>query len=50
MLKNLLKNPRTSGDDFMLVDISEIERLRITENEEQIGKIGEHTKYLINEK
>ena len=49
-LKNLLKNPRTSGDDFMLVDISEIERLRITENEEQIGKIGEHTKYLINEK
>lgn len=49
-LKKLLTNSRKLGDDFMLVDISEIERLRITENEEQIGKIGEHTKYLINEK
>lgn len=49
-LKKLLKNPRQLGDDLMLVDVSEIERLLVMENEEQIGKIGEHTKYLINEK
>ena len=34
----------------MVVDISEIERLLVIEHEEQIAKIGEHTKYLINEK
>lgn len=49
-LKRLLKNPRKLGSDFMVVDISEIERLLVIENEEQIAKIGEHTKYLINEK
>lgn len=49
-LKKLLTNPRQVGDDLMVVDISEIERLIVIENEEQIGKIGEHTKYLINEK
>ncbi len=50
VLKKLLKNPRELGSDFMVVDISEIERLLVIENEEQIAKIGEHTKYLINEK
>ncbi|GIZ09357.1 hypothetical protein [Flavobacterium sp. UMI-01] len=49
-LKKLLKNPRQLGDDLMIVDISEIERLLVMENEEQIAKIGEHAKYLINEK
>lgn len=49
-LKKLLDNPRKLGDDFMLVDISEIERLLVLEKDEQIGKIGEHSKYLINEK
>lgn len=49
-LRRLLKNPRKLGSDFMVVDISEIERLLVIENEEQIAKIGEHTKYLINEK
>ncbi|MDQ6528930.1 hypothetical protein [Flavobacterium sp. LHD-85] len=49
-LKKLLGNPRKLGDDFMIVDISEIERLFVMENEEQIAKIGAHTKYLINEK
>lgn len=49
-LKGLSEKVRNSGDDFMLVDISEIERLLVVENEEQIAKIGEHTKYLINEK
>ena len=49
-LKKLLVNPRQLGDDFMIVDISEIERLLVIENEEQIAKIGAHTKYLINEK
>ena len=49
-LKNLLKNPRKLGNHFMVVDISEIERLLVIEHEEQIAKIGEHTKYLINEK
>lgn len=49
-LKKLLTNPRQLGDELMIVDISEIERLLVMENEEQIGKIGEHTKYLINEK
>ena len=49
-LTKLLTNPRQLGDDLMIVDISEIERLLVIENEEQIAKIGEHTKYLINEK
>lgn len=49
-LKKLLTNPRQLGDDLMIVDISEIERLLVMENEEQIAKIGEHAKYLINEK
>lgn len=49
-LKKLLTNPRQLGDDLMIVDISEIERLLVNENEEQIAKIGEHAKYLINEK
>ncbi len=49
-LKKLLSNPRQLGDEFVLVDISEIERLLVIENEEQIAKIGEHAKYLINEK
>ncbi|MDV3936920.1 hypothetical protein CMT78_03965 [Elizabethkingia anophelis] len=49
-LKKLLKSPRKLGSDFMVVDISEIERLSVIEHEEQIAKIGEHTKYLINEK
>jgi hypothetical protein len=49
-LKGLLGRVRNSGDELMLVDINEIERLIVTENEEQIAKIGEHTKYLINEK
>lgn len=49
-LKKLLINPRQLGDELMVVDISEIERLLVIENEEQIAKIGEHTKYLINEK
>lgn len=49
-LKRLLKNPRKLSSDFMVVDISEIERLMVIEHEEQIAKIGEHTKYLINEK
>jgi hypothetical protein len=49
-LKKLLMNPRQLGDELMVVDISEIERLLVMENEVQIGKIGEHAKYLINEK
>jgi hypothetical protein len=49
-LKKLLENPRKLSDDFMIVDISEIERLLVMENEEQIAKIGAHAKYLINEK
>lgn len=49
-LKKLLKSSRKLGSDFMVVDISEIERLSVIEHEEQIAKIGEHTKYLINEK
>ena len=49
-LNKLLTNPRQLGDDLMIVDISEIERLLVMENEEQIAKIGEHAKYLINEK
>lgn len=49
-LKKLLINARQLGDELMVVDISEIERLLVIENEEQIAKIGEHTKYLINEK
>lgn len=49
-LKKLLVNPRQLGDDFMIVDISEIERLLVIEKEEQIAKIGAHAKYLINEK
>lgn len=49
-LKKLLVNERNRADDFMIVDISEIEKLRVMEDEEQIAKIGEHTKYLINEK
>jgi len=49
-LKKFLNEPRSRENDLMVVDISEIEQLRIMENEEQIGKIGEHTKYLINEK
>lgn len=43
------KSSRKLGSDFMVVDISEIERLSVIEHEEQIAKIGEHTKYLINE-
>jgi hypothetical protein len=49
-LKTFLANPRKKDDEWMLVDVSEIERLSALENEEQIAKIGEHTKYLINEK
>lgn len=49
-LKKLLTNERKRGDEFMIVDTSEIEELRVMENEKQIAKIGEHTKYLINEK
>jgi hypothetical protein len=49
-LKKLLGKERKRGDSYMIVDISEIEQLRVLENEEQIAKIGEHTKYLINEK
>lgn len=49
-LKKLLETPRNLNDDFMIVDISEIERLLVMENEEQIAKIGSYTKYLINEK
>ena len=49
-LKKLLENPRNLSDNFMIVDISEIERLLVMENEEQIAKIGAHAKYLINEK
>lgn len=49
-LKSLLSLPRKIGDDFILVDISEIEMLKVMENDDQIAKIGEHTKYLINEK
>lgn len=49
-LKKLLENPRKLNSDFMVVDISEIERLIVIEHEEQIARIGEHTKYLINEK
>lgn len=49
-LKKLLETPRNLHDDFMIVDIYEIERLLVIENEEQIAKIGAHTKYLINEK
>ena len=49
-LKKLLETPRNLYDDFMIVDIYEIERLLVIENEEQIAKIGAHTKYLINEK
>lgn len=48
-LRDLSKNARISGSNFLLVDISEIERQIVVENEEQIAKIGEHTKYLINE-
>lgn len=49
-LKKLLEIPRKLADGFMIVDISEIERLVVLENEDQIAKIGVHTKYLINEK
>lgn len=49
-LKKLLDLPRTSEDDLMIVDLHEIEQLRVMENGDQIAKIGEHTKYLINEK
>lgn len=49
-LKKLLALPRTSNDDLMIVDLHEIEQLRVMENGDQIAKIGEHTKYLINEK
>ncbi len=49
-LKKLIGSPRRSSDNFMIVDISEIERLLVIEDEDQIAKIGEHTKYLINEK
>lgn len=49
-LKKLLDLPRTSEDDLMVVDLHEIEQLRVMENGDQIAKIGEHTKYLINEK
>lgn len=48
-LKKLLDLPRTSNDDLMVVDLHEIEQLRVMENGDQIAKIGEHTKYLINE-
>ena len=49
-LKKLLDLPRSSMDDLMIVDLHEIEQLRVMENGDQIAKIGEHTKYLINEK
>lgn len=49
-LKKLLDLPRISEDDLMIVDLHEIEQLRVMENGDQIAKIGEHTKYLINEK
>ncbi|MDQ1805014.1 hypothetical protein RAH57_13525 [Chryseobacterium sp. CKR4-1] len=49
-LKQLLDRARNEGDEYMLVDVTEIERLLVMENEEQIARIGEHTKYLINEK
>lgn len=49
-LKKLLNKPRSRENDLIVVDISEIEQLRVMENEEQIAKIGEHTKFLINEK
>lgn len=49
-LKKLLTKERKRGDEFMVVDTSEIEQLRVMDNEEQIAKIGEHTKYLINER
>lgn len=49
-LKKLLIKQRTATDDFMIVDISEIEKLCVLESETQIAKIGEHSKYLINEK
>lgn len=49
-LKKLLDSPRSSMDDLMIVDLHEIEQLRVMENGDQIAKIGEHTKYLINEK
>lgn len=49
-LRKLLVETRNPKNDYILADLSEIERLRLMDGDKQIGKIGEHTKYLINEK
>lgn len=49
-LRELLNAPRERGVDYILADLSEIEQLRILEDGQQIGKMGEHTHYLINKK
>lgn len=50
VLRKLLDQPRNPETGYILADRSEIEQLRLLDGDTQIGKIGEHTKYLINEK
>lgn len=49
-LRNLLDIRIDPSKGFVLADLSEIEQLRLLHGDTQIGKIGEHTKYLLDEK
>lgn len=48
-LKELAQNPINLSKGYAIVDVDEIGQLRLLQGNEQIARIGEHTKLIINQ-